>query len=145
MAFIWRHYHKIWRYKSLKRLKIGVKELQPDLQGTNELTHCAHMAAWILVIIGYLNGLLFVRCRAITTTNTHLSATGSLGRNFREFWIKTTSFSFQKIHLKMSKNLPKFPSAILCCTRDITVLCPIILTNSHGLLRTSFWSHSWQH
>ena len=48
------------------------------------------------------NGFLSIWCQAITLTNVHLSTIGPQGTNFNEIWTKVRSFSFKKIHLKMS-------------------------------------------
>ena len=53
------------------------------------------------VIIGSGNGLSPVR-EAITWTNAGILSIGVLGTNFNQIWIEILSFSFKKIHLKMS-------------------------------------------
>ena len=52
--------------------------------------------------IGSNNGLLPVRCQAITWTNADILYTGPLGTNFSEIWIKIKNFSLKKMHLKLS-------------------------------------------
>ena len=47
-------------------------------------------------------GLSPVRCQAITRTNAGLLSTGLLGTSFVEIGIEILSFSFKKMHLKMS-------------------------------------------
>ena len=54
------------------------------------------------IIIGSGNGLSPVRRHAITWTNADLLSTGLLGTSFSEIWIGILSFSFKKMHLKMS-------------------------------------------
>ena len=55
-----------------------------------------------LTIIGSDNGLLPGRCQAIILINAVILLTGPLGTNFREILIKIHTFSFKKMHLKMS-------------------------------------------
>ena len=61
---------------------------------------CNVMMNW--VIIGLGNGLLPVRHQAITWFNAGLLSIGHLGTNFSEIWIWILTFSFKKMHLKMS-------------------------------------------
>ena len=53
-------------------------------------------------IIGSDNGLLPGRRQAIIWTNAGLSLIGPLGTNFSETLIEIYTFSFKKMHLKMS-------------------------------------------
>ena len=55
-----------------------------------------------LTIIGSDNGLSPGRRQAITWTNVGILLIGPLGTNFSEMLIKIHTFSFEKIHLKMS-------------------------------------------
>ena len=55
---------------------------------------------WVRIDSG--NGLSPVRRPAITWTSAALLSIGDLGKDFSEIWIGTLSFSFQKMHLKMS-------------------------------------------
>ena len=61
-----------------------------------------HICISELVSIALSNGLLPVRCQAITLINAGLLSTGLIGANFSEIWIKILTFSFQKMHLKMA-------------------------------------------
>ena len=54
------------------------------------------------VSIGSDNSLSPVRCQAITWTKTVVLSIGLIGTNFNEIRIVILSFSFKKIHLKMS-------------------------------------------
>ena len=70
-----------------------------------ELTHwgrMTHICVGKLTIIGLDNGLSPERRQAIIWTNTRILLIWPLGTNFNEIlkWIKT--FSFTKMHLKMS-------------------------------------------
>ena len=66
------------------------------------LSQCRIYASlnWVIIVPG--NGLSPFRRQAITWTNTELLLIGSLGTNFSESRIKLKSFSFIKMHLKMS-------------------------------------------
>ena len=54
------------------------------------------------VSIGSGNALSPVGCQAITWTNADLLSIVPLGMNFSEIWIEIQSFSFAKMHLKIS-------------------------------------------
>ena len=69
------------------------------------LTHwgrVTHICVGNLYIIGWDNGLSPGRRQAITWTNVGILLIGPLGTNFSEMLIKIHTFSFKKIHLKMS-------------------------------------------
>ena len=55
-----------------------------------------------LTIIGSDNGLSPGRCQAIIWTNAGILLIGPLGTNFNEILIGIQTFSFKKMHLKMS-------------------------------------------
>ena len=55
---------------------------------------------WVIISSG--NSLSPVRCQAITRTNADLLSIGLLGTIYNEIWIGILSFSFKKMHLKMS-------------------------------------------
>ena len=55
-----------------------------------------------LTVIGSDNGLSPGRRQAIIWTNTGILLIGPLGTNFNEIFIEIHTFSFKKIHLKMS-------------------------------------------
>ena len=70
-----------------------------------ELTHwgrVTHRCVGNLTIIGSDNGLSPGRRQAITWTNVWILSIGPLGTNFSEILIEIHTFSFKKIHLKMS-------------------------------------------
>ena len=70
-----------------------------------ELTHwgrVTHICVGNLTIIGSDNGLAAGRCQANTCTNVEILLIGPLGTNFSEMLIEIHTFSFKKIHLKMS-------------------------------------------
>ena len=61
-----------------------------------------HICVGNLTIIGSDNGLSPGRRQAITWTNVGILLIGPLGTNFGEMLIAIHTFSFKKIHLKMS-------------------------------------------
>ena len=69
------------------------------------LTHwgrVTHICVGNLTIIGSDNGLSPGRRQAIIWTNAGLLLSGPLGINFSEILIEILTFSFKKMHLKMS-------------------------------------------
>ena len=69
------------------------------------LTHwgrVTHICVSKLTIIGSDNGLSPGRCEAIIRTNAGILWIGPLGANFSEILIEIYTFSFRKMHLKMS-------------------------------------------
>ena len=61
-----------------------------------------HICVGNLTIIGSDNGLSPGRRQAITWTNVGILLIGLLGTNFNEMLIDIHTFSFKKMHLKMS-------------------------------------------
>ena len=82
------------------------------------ITHWGRMThTWVgkLTIIGSDNGLLPARRPAITWTNARILFIGLLGTNFSEILIRIQTFSFMKMHLKMSSaKWRPFCSAPIC-------------------------------
>ena len=71
----------------------------------NHLTHwgwVTHICVNKLTIIGSDNGLSPGRRQAIIWTSAGILLIGPLGTNFSEILIKTVTFSFKKMHLKVS-------------------------------------------
>ena len=69
------------------------------------LTHwgrAKHICVGKLIIIGSDNGLSPGRRQAIIWTNAEILLIGPLGTNFNEILIKIHTFSFKKMHLKIS-------------------------------------------
>ena len=66
------------------------------------------LAKWLIyasvtyAIIGSDNGLLPGRHQPIIWTNAGILLIGPLGRNFSEMLFEIYTFSFEKVHLKMS-------------------------------------------
>ena len=70
-----------------------------------QITHwgrVTHICVGALTIIGSDNGLSPGRRQAIIWTNAGILLIGSLGTNFSEILIEICTFSFTKMHLKMS-------------------------------------------
>ena len=61
-----------------------------------------HICVGKLTIIGSDNGLSPGRCQAIIWTNAGILLIGLLGTNLSEILIEIDTFSFKKMHLKMS-------------------------------------------
>ena len=73
--------------------------------GTSELTHwgrAMHICVSNLTITGSDNGLSPGRRQAIIWTNAGILLIRPLGTNFSELLIEIHTFSFKKMHLKMS-------------------------------------------
>ena len=94
------------------QLKLGMKNLKcigsldrDHIQCDMNLTHwgrVTHICVSKLTIIGSDNGLSPGRRQAITWTNVGILLIGPLGTNFSEMLIEMHTFSFKKIHFKMS-------------------------------------------
>ena len=72
---------------------------------STELTHwgrVTHICVGKLLIIASGNGLSPGRRQAIIWTNAGILLIGPLGTKFNEFSIEIHTFSFKKMHLKMS-------------------------------------------
>ena len=61
-----------------------------------------HICVSKIISIGSDNGLSPGRRQAIIWTSAGILSIGPLGTNFSENWIKVHTFSFKKMHLKMS-------------------------------------------
>ena len=75
------------------------------MKSIDALTHwgrVTHICVGKLTIIGSDNGLSPGRRQAIIWTNVGILLIGPLGTNFSEMLIKIYTFSFKKMHLKMS-------------------------------------------
>ena len=109
--------HQSWKSASIFLNKISFKSLRgqwvkfvPTLMsdvmvGFNQLTHwgrVTHICVSKLTIISSDNGLSPGRRQAIIWTNARISLIGPLGTNFSEILIEIETFSFKKMHLKIS-------------------------------------------
>ena len=99
----------MWRYKILIAQCASLAYL---------LTHWGretHICVGKLTIIASDNGLSPGRRQAIIWINAGILLIGPLGTNFNEILIETHTFSFKKMHLKMSSaNGVHFFSAPMC-------------------------------
>ena len=68
----------------------------------SNLTCAQPMRDGVTTIIGSDNGLSPGRGQTIIWSNADLLLTGPLGTNFNAIWVKILTFSFKKMHLKMS-------------------------------------------
>ena len=77
----------------------GIEELYPTGTHWGWITHI-----WVnkLTIIGSDNGLSPGRRQAIISTNAGILLIGTFGTNFNEILSEMNTFSFKKMHLKMS-------------------------------------------
>ena len=85
--------------------------------GHNCLTYwgwVTHICVGKLTIISSDNGLSPERRQAIIWTNSGILLIWPLGTNFSEILIKIYTFSFKKMHLKMSGKWRPFVSASMC-------------------------------
>ena len=84
----------------------------------SRLTHwgrVTHICVSKLTIIGSDNGLSPDRRQSIIWTNAGILLIGPLGTNFREILIEIRTFSFKKMHLKMSSGKWRpFVAASMC-------------------------------
>ena len=89
---------------NLSNVKITVSYCIQNSKRTH-ITHwrrVTHICVSKLIIIGSDNGLSPGRHQAIIWTNAGILLIGPLGTNFSEMLIEIHTFSFKKIHLKMS-------------------------------------------
>ena len=85
-----------------------------------------------LTIIGSDNGLSPCRRQAIIWTNAEMLLIGPLGTNFSEILIEMHTFSFKKIHLKLSS--VKWQP--FCLGFNVLIHCS--LNNMADILHTAF-------
>ena len=90
----------------------------PIREYTDRLTHwgwVTHICVRKLSILGSDNGLSPGRRQAIIWTNAGIKLIGPLGTNFSEILIGIQTFTFKKMHLKMSSGKSRpFVSASMC-------------------------------
>ena len=86
-------------------LKIPCLKSKPHPTGANRLTHwgrVTHICVGKQTIIGSDNGLSPGQRQAIIWTNAGILLIGPTGTNFSEILIKSLTFSFTKMRLKVS-------------------------------------------
>ena len=106
-----------------------------------------HICVGKLTIIGSDNGLSPERRQAIIWTNDGIFLIGPLGTNFSEISIGIQTFSFKKMHLKMSSATWRLfglgLNELLCCCVERGYLGPVsLITNqryrkSHTKLKST--------
>ena len=96
------------------------------------LTHqgrVTHICVGNLTIIGSDNGLTPGRRQAITWTNAVILLIGPLVTNFSEISIRIQTFSFKKMHLRMStakwRPFCLGPNVLSCFALPVTWLCQL--------------------
>ena len=85
--------------------KVGINSIGRSYGDNWSITHwgrVTHICVNKLTIIGSDNGLSPGRHQAIIWTNAEILLTGSLGTKFSEIFIEIHTFSFKKMHMKMS-------------------------------------------
>ena len=101
----WRQYPSSPKGWGVKSMKINLICRNETLSFTNAITHwgrVTHICVNKLTIIGSNNGLSPGRRQAIIWTNAGILLIGPMGTNFNEILIEIQTFSFKKMHLKMS-------------------------------------------
>ena len=94
------------------------------------LTHwgrVTHICVSKIIIIGSDNGLSPVRRQAIIWTNDGILLIGPLQTNFNEIWIQINTFSFTKMHLKMSSGKCR----PYCLGFNVLIIISKILSSIH--------------
>ena len=114
--FSWLSYHYQHHIRHTKQSMWGFLNYQKHTPW--ELTHwgqTTHICVSRLTIVASDNGLSPGRRQAIIWNNVGILSIGLLGTNFSEILIEILTFSFKKMHLKMSsgKRQP-FVSASMC-------------------------------
>ena len=87
---------------SQEMLKISFLHMSLKITDFAHWGQVTHICVSKQIIIGSDNGLLPGRCQAIIWTNPAIFLIGPLGTNLSEILIKVYTFSFKKMHLKMS-------------------------------------------
>ena len=97
-------HHRNFNRKSMT-LVYKLSKIPFKYPSVNNLTHwgwATHICVSNVTIIGTDNGLSPGRCQAIILTNAGILSIGPLGTDFNEISIGIQTFSFKKIHFKMS-------------------------------------------
>ena len=81
---------------------IAAVSLQAEYRSLTHWGRVTHICVNKLTIIGSDNGLSPGRRQAIIRTNARILLIGHLGTSFSEILIEICTFSFNKMHLKMS-------------------------------------------
>ena len=120
----WQHYNGTALYTKLHNLDcVLAMKLFAVFSIVTHWGRVTHICVSNLTIIGSDNGFSPGRRQAITWTNVVILLIGPLGTNFSEMLIEIHTFSFTKIHLKMSGKWRPF-----CLGLNV-------VTHPHGLER----------
>ena len=87
---------------SLELLKMSVFDISLKITNLTHWGRVTHICVSKIIIIGSDNGLLPGRRQAIIWTNAGILLIGPMETNFNEILIAIHTFSFKKMHLKMS-------------------------------------------
>ena len=102
---------------------------------SKSLTHwgrVTHICVSKLTIIGSDNGLSPDRHQVIIWTNDVLLLIGPLGTHFSEIFIEILTFSFKKMHLKVSSAIRRlFCLGLNVLTKGCDVNCSVHITFLH--------------
>ena len=94
---------------------IGQRQLQDEARDLTHWGRATHICVSKLTIIASDNGLSPGRRQAIIWNNAGILSIGLLGTKFRAILIEIQTFSFKKMHLKMSSaKWRPFVSASMC-------------------------------
>ena len=130
-----RHFHLMT--SSWNKVNIEAFSDVVTITGSELLTHwgrVTHICVGNLNTIGSDNGLSPGRHQAITWTNVGILLIGPLWTNFSELFIEILTFSFKKIHLKMSSG-KWWPFCLgLNVLKLISMLCLVSRTRFTGLI-----------
>ena len=120
--FLRGNFHNAHNHKALKSSQSSCKFISLVWRCLTHWGRVRHICVSKLTIIGSDNGFSPGRRQAIIWTKAGLLLIGPLGTNFSEILIKILTFSFKKMHLKVSSakrrpfclglNVLKFPHAI---------------------------------
>ena len=122
----------IWGYKlSVLAMEILYRQINTIIlyktpRSVQLLAHwgrMAHICVGKQIIIVSDNGLLLARRQAIFSNNAQILLLGPLGTNFSEILIEIHTFSFHKMHVKMSSAKWR-PCLCWCCHNSNFTLLP---------------------
>ena len=113
---------------------------QPRRMWVNSLNLVPHIYVRESVSIGSHNGLSAGRPQANIRTNAGMMLIGHIGTNFNEMLIKIHTFSFKKIHLKMSGKWWPFFLGLNVFTQHNPLWSIYIATARQGMVLTCAYS-----
>ena len=112
-------------HKMIPDAQIFMVSKKTDLKG--DITHCGLVMSVILAHFVSGNDLLPIWCQVITWTSAILISIRTWRPNFNLILIKFWTFSFKKIHLKLSsaKWLPFFSNSVLRIMKNNNSYCQV--------------------